>query len=378
MDELVKRIIYRPSYAFLVVWFLAIVIYSLCFAMVSGVVIVYVLVFFSFMYVGEILGRGSGIRLNVKCIPFNLLAFIAFLFVLFVLFYIFLMAREILSFSSISEGMLFIRLSSLSGEYVISNYPMYVNVIQISSAFSMFCLIYSKVAGWRWRFLFFCLLFSISVISSLFDGSRSFFILGFFWFLIVLVLMGIIGVKLLIILVVFFLVLFALTFSIFRPVDSSLFVGFSYLALYFSGGVGALLSAISFDVDLGWQTVDLMVNKFKVLFYSEQRIVVEQNEFTYLEGGLKTNVYTALGIYWQYFGFYTFLLSLLYGFIGGVLSASARTNVMALWMYTLFLCTVGLSVFSDYFITYGYFVIKFLIFYFALRFVYFFAFGWVR
>lgn len=356
-----EKILYCPSCIFFIIWSFAIIIYSSMFSLIALETILYFLLFFVFMFIGNLFGSRFKIASTKSIIPSeNLLRQSCKILFLITLIYSLQMIMHILSFDSLATAFLDIRRANLSGEPVVRFYNFYIGIAQLLLGIGIlgYLVNYYKFNNINNKIYLFSI--GLSLISSLFDGSRSFLLTGVIWFLVLSVLINNLKLKTLIIYLVIILILFSITFSIFRPIGDDLVTGFKYTGIYISGGVGALESAIKNQIIVYWQDLESILNKFALLGlpiggYDLTQLKID---FVYLDNEYQTNVFTALGVYIQYFSYFALFIGFIIGFIGGYLSFLARRNLIGRFLYSLFICSIVLSLFHDYILSFSYYVFK--------------------
>lgn len=356
-----EKFLYCPSCIFFILWFFAIIIYSLMFSFVALETVLYFLLFFVFIFAGNLFGSRFKIASTNSIVPSeNLIRQLCKLFFIITLIYSSQMIIHILSFDSLATAFLDIRRANLSGEPVVSFYNFYIGIAQLLLGIGLlgYLINYYKSNNTNNKIYLFSI--GLSLITSLFDGSRSFLLTGVIWFLVLSVLINNIKLKTLMIYLSIILILFSITFSIFRPVGDDLITGFKYTGIYISGGVGALELAIKNQIIVYWQDLESILNKFALFGLpvggydlSELRM-----EFVYLDNEHQTNVFTALGVYIQYFGYFTLFIGFIIGFLGGYLSYLSQRNLIGKFLYSLFICSIVLSLFHDYILSFSYYVFK--------------------
>lgn len=335
--------------------------FSVMFSFIALETILYFLIFVIFMFIGNIFGSKFKIVTKKSFIPNeNTIRFFTKLLFLITLIYALQMILYIVNFDSLGNAFLNIRMFNLNGEPVVPFYNLYIGIAQILLGIAIlgYLINYYKNSNVNNKIYIFSIL--LSLITSVFDGSRSFLLTGFIWFLVLLVLINKIKLKTLLISLFLILILFSLTFSVFRPVDDDFLTGFKYTGIYISGGVGALELAIKNQIIVYWQDLESILNKFSLLGLpvggydlSELRM-----EFVNLDNKHQTNVFTALGVYIQYFTYLIPFVSLFIGFLGGYLSYLSKKNVIGKFLYGLFICSIVLSLFHDYILSFSYYVFK--------------------
>lgn len=365
MEKYIRWLVSWPSFVLATSWLLAFVVYSLIFSAPSSEVFILFLIYLSLFFLGDMLGRNVNFSISVSLLPREVFIRIAsVILIAIVVCYTYFMTKIILGYPSIGSGLLAIRYSNLDGEPVISHYNIYVNAIQVLLAFGVLgiCISISRVMPKRIvLFYFFCT--GLAAIASLLDGSRSFFVMGVLWVVAALYWLGVISIKRLISAVVVLVMIFAVTFSMFRPVDGGILTGLTYASLYFSGGIGAF--GVVFDkspeeIGIYWQSLELLTNKLAYLGLpvEEYKIYNLRNDFVYISPEFKTNVFTSLGLYFWYFGYGLFFMAVLIGFLGGVTMRASGRSHFGMWLYPLYLCALVMSLFHDYYLPYGYYILK--------------------
>jgi len=86
--------------------------------------------------------------------------------------------------------------------------------------------------------------------------------------------------------------------------------------------------------------------------------LVAPMEYVELADGYTTNVYTSLGVYYYYMEYTSLLFAL---FIGGFTQYFywlSKKSALGLLAYSFCLSAIVLSIFHDYFVSFGYFVFK--------------------
>ncbi len=355
------KILYCPSCIFFVLWSFAIIIFSLMFSIVALETILYFLIFFIFMFIGNLFGTRFTIVPKKSVLPSEkmLRNFTKILFFI-TLIYSFQMIIYILNFDSPSSAFLDIRRSNLAGVPVVSFYNFYVGISQILLGLGIIGYLMNYYKNNNSKNKIYLLSIFLSLFTSVFDGSRSFLMTGFIWFLVLSVLIGNIKLKTLLIYLSIILIIFSLTFSIFRPVEDDLLTGFKYTGIYISGGVGALELAIKDQIIVYWQDLESILNKFGLLGlpvggYNLSELSID---FVSLDDEHQTNVFTALGVYIQYFNYFTPFIGLIIGFIGGYLSFLSKKSLIGKYIYSLFICSIILSLFHDYILSFSYLLLK--------------------
>lgn len=356
-----NKILYCPSCIFFILWFFAIIIFSSMFSLVAMEAILYFLLFFVFMFIGNLFGSKFKILSKKSIVPSeNIIRQVCKIFFFITLFYSFQMITYILNFDSLSTAFLDIRLSNLRGEPIIQFYTFYIGISQLLLGISIlgYLINYYKNNNSNNKIYLICIV--LSLISSSFDGSRSFLLTGFIWFLVLSVLINNIKIKTVFIYLIIMLFLFSVTFSMFRPVGDDLITGFKYTGIYISGGVGALELVIKNQVIVYWQDLESILNKLALLGFPVGGYDLSQLKMDYvnLDSEHQTNVFTALGVYIKYFNDFTLFIGFFIGFLGGYLAYLAKQNLIGKFLYSLFICSIVLSLFHDYILSFSYYILK--------------------
>ena len=356
-----EKIVYSPSLVFFAVWFFSISSYSGVFSFIALETLLYFLSFFLFFLFGELLGlRFKVVFPGLRIIGQRALRNLCIVLILIAIFYSSQLLLYIFSGDSLSSSILGIRNSNLSGDPVIKYYNFYVGAIQLLFGIGLLAYLinYYKHNNRGNAIYLFCIW--LALITSLFDGSRAFFLVSVVWFLVLSVIISNIKLGALFVYLAAVLLLFSLTFSIFRPVSEGLSEGAKYTAIYLSGGVGALEFAIRNEVTVYWQDLESILNKFVSLGlpFESYDLSKLRMEFVDLDKDYQTNVFTALGVYIQYFGYLYPFVAFIYGFIGGYLSFLCRRIIAGKYLYSLFLCTLIFSLFHEYVLSLSYYLIK--------------------
>ncbi len=365
MERNIRWLVSWPSFVLATSWLLAFLVYGLIFTPPRSEVFIIFLIYLSIFFAGDLCGRSMKLKLRFSILPHEIFIRIASgVLIAIVFLYFSQMFKIISSYPSIGAGLLDIRYENLAGEPVIPLYSIYINAIQVLFAFGVLGVCISTVNRLSCRvFLYYMFCVGLAAFASLLDGSRSFFVMGILWIVAALYWQRVISIKLLLSLVLVLIFIFSITFSMFRPVAGGLSTGLMYASLYFSGGVGAFGVVFDFspdDLGIYWQSLELLTNKLSLLGFpiEEHKIYNLRNDFVYISDDLKTNVFTSLGLYYWYLGYYMFVMALITGFIGGWLMKLSKSTYFGMWMYPLFLCALVMSLFHDYYLPYGYYILK--------------------
>jgi len=240
--------------------------YSLVFGTISTSVLIYFLLFGCFFVMGSALASTFRYAQNFPYTTFaSTLAFLVSILIFINLFYALQVFNFLLNSDSVAQAFVEIRQSALQGAPVINGIFFYVNANQLLFGISVFGYILLKRnknelsivdnrAGiknnqGRLSYVFMTGIL-ISLLVTLLDGSRSFFLSALLALLFILYELSIIKLRQIIAFLMLFIILFSATFSFFRPeAGNDLYEGFEYFALYFSGELGSLDHVITGDVN---------------------------------------------------------------------------------------------------------------------------------
>jgi oligosaccharide repeat unit polymerase len=371
---MIKYIFYSPTIIFFLIWFTALLLGFVAITAPSADVVTLCIFFVIFMGAGEILSKILPVlNIKKKVVDYRLALYMSLFLLIITIIYVINILQVYLQFDSFFEAPLGIRRLILSGEKIMLAYNFYIFSLQMLFAVSYLGLLIINSTSHKMKqyknFFIFCMLFS--VIASLLDGSRSFMIASVICCLSYLSITGRFDfIKLCFALSV--LSIFIITsFSIFRPIDNGIYEGMLYFIVYVSGGVLALDSALSGRVAVYWQDLEYLINNLHGLGLASNYYDVSllQNEFVEIGPHYMTNVYTSLGVYYNYIGWCMMCLALAIGLLGGYLSRVSKYSVLSLWFYTFFLMATILSIFHDYYLSYGYFLVKVFIILFVVSFI---------
>lgn len=358
---MVRLIILFPSILFFIVWFFSGLVSNIFFYSVKVEVILLFISFLLPMFFGDLIGK----TFRIKCFSLNLITrksvfSLVVILLFFSVYYVVKMFFLILSFPSISEALLYIRKSNLEGVSVIEFYGFYIAIIQMLLSISVFGFVFSIKKNDRKLAVFYTFCIFLSALASVLDGSRSFMITGIVWYVVVLILMGKVGVFKLALYLSYMVIFIVLTFSIFRPIDGDLKTSLMYVAVYFSGGISGLNYVFSDIVAFYWQDFESIFNKLNVFGFSSFYYDLSSlnNDFVYISNTYMTNVFTSIGVYYRYMGSFILLFGFFIGLAGGFLSFQSKRSEVGVWLYSLYLCAIILSIFHDYFISFFYLILK--------------------
>lgn len=379
------RIANCPACIFIGIWTTAILIYSLVFDAISIRVFIYILLFTCFFVMGSTLASTFRYKRNFPhTTSVSKLAFIVSILVFINLFYALQVFIFLLNSGSVSQAFSEIRQSALQGAPVIKNTFFYININQLLFGISAFGYVLVKknkskpsnidsqasIKSNKDRLSY---MFMIGVLTSLFvsllDGSRSFFLSALLALLFILYELAIVKLRQIIVLLLLVIILFSATFSFFRPdTGDDLGVGFKYFALYFSGGLGSLDHVIAGDVKVFWNDLESVANKIGYLGLPFGGYdLTTSMDYVDLPDGYGTNVYTSLGVYYDYMGYFSLFFALFVGGLTQYFCWLSKRSALGLFVYSFCLSAIVLSIFHDYFVSFGYFVLKIFLVLFGIR-----------
>ena len=379
------RITNCPACIFVGVWTIAILIYSLVFEVISTSVLIYILLFACFFVTGATLASTFRYKRNFPhTTSASKLAFIASILVFINLFYALQVFILLLNSGSVPQAFVEIRQSALQGAPVIKNTFFYININQLLFGISAFGYVLVKrnkiepsnidgKASTKNNKSRLSHVFMVGVLTSLFvallDGSRSFFLSALLALLFILYELAIVKLRQIIVLLLLVIIIFSATFSFFRPdAGDDLGVGFKYFALYFSGGLGSLDHVIAGDVKVFWNDLESVANKIGYLGLPFGGYdLTTPMDYVDLPDGYGTNVYTSLGVYYDYMGYFSLFFALFIGGLTQYFCWLSKRSALGLFVYSFCLSAIVLSIFHDYFVSFGYFVLKIFLVLFGIR-----------
>lgn len=375
-----------PQNIFVGTWMLAFSIYALVLGSFSLDAFLEFMVFSLFLVFGSkvsyLLWKPSKVSGVVFSSAFILiLSYIVSALIFFDIIYVLKVIKYMLHSDSISEALYEIRQSTLDGNSVIKNISLYINVNQLTFGLCSFGYVALKEIRVKCEtqgatksnerkiirkpYLLFIIGVLMSITISLLDGSRSFFLSGSITFLFILYQLSIINMRHIAIFFVSFAFLFSASFATFRPDSGSnnFSDGLKYSAVYFSGGVGSLAYALGGEPRIYWSDLEALKNKLQFIGFPIERRALESHKSDYFSigDGYQTNVYTALGIYHKYMGYGSFVFAFFVGVFISYMSFKSRNSILGLYCYSFYLSAIVLSVFSDYFLSFSYFLVKILL-----------------
>lgn len=364
--------ILAPNRLLIVVWLAAITLYSIAFKSLPSFIVVswVALMLLTFSIGGSIVAPRNfiytGSRGNISVIKNIIVLLLPFEFL-----YIQQCIVVAMESGGIAPFLLAMRRASLAGEPLIPGSRFYLQINAILSmlalygiSVSLFSPTTSKTSSYKKLFY---LVYIIVLLSSVMDGSRSILIAGVLNLLALNLAYGRLSFKSLSIFLIGMLLVFSITFSLFRSdAGNNNFVSaLNFTFVYASGSVGSMQFALQRDVEVFWQDLENLSNKLSSLGLPTPTFELTElkMDFVDLPGGIyQTNVFSAFAIYYQYFGL---IVGVYFAFFIGWLSALVYRcrlkSPLTMTIYAFFWSAVVLSVFHDYFLSTFYMTLKLLI-----------------
>jgi hypothetical protein len=370
-----KLDICRPDHLFASAWGFAVVGYTLAFAVPSVEVLLWITLFAIFFWCGAICSYlvSSPARVVVQTRSPGLGAAVAVLSAVSIYY-----AVQVLSYILGSGiGILAlaeIRQAALGGDPVIANGNTLITAVQMNFCLALLGYIHEKTAlqvpdrdasqaapkrdRRRARRFFVCA--ALSLLISLLDGSRAFFLMGAICVVISQLIIGVYQVRRAVLFFVVFVTVFSVTFPFVRPEVESAFDGFKYTMVYFAGGIGSLDYALAGSVRVYWQDFEAIMNKLGVLVpgLGGYDLTTLRMDMVDISSGLQTNVYTALGVYNEYLGVATAPFAVLMGALLTFIGRLARRSAGFLFIYAFCAAATVLSLFHEYYLSTAYLLFK--------------------
>lgn len=273
-----------------------------------------------------------------------------------------------------------VRLAALSGAPLIDNYTFFLQInttISLLAIFGLATILLGDVkrnkrtAHAKYKVILYTLYF-VTLMASLIDGSRSFFLVNLLSLAALNLATGRLSVKRLGLISVAVFLIFTATFSIFRPEaeDFDLVALIRQSLVYLCGSLGSMDPVISNKITIYWQDVEAISNKLSAigLPFRNYDLSELKAEYTDLPHDLSTNVYSAFGLYYQYLGFFGGIITLMaIGIVSGVSYRNRLRSPLCLSIYCALWPAIVLTPFHDYFVQQGYSIVKLVIYVFLLQ-----------
>ena len=370
-----KLDICRPDHLFASAWGAAILGYTLAFKAPTVDVMLSVLLFAAFFWSGAICSyllplpthkpaRERTPRLGIAVVLLSAVS----------LYYAFQVVSYIVGSGVGALALAEIRQAALNGEPVIANGNALITAVQMNFCLALLGYIHARSGLQVRRYsaaksqstrdrrmarrFFICTVASLLI--SLLDGSRAFFLMGAMCIVFSQLIIGVYPVRRAVLFVVIFVTIFSVTFPFVRPEVESAFDGFKYTMVYFAGGVGSLDYALAGEVHVYWQDFEAIMNKIGAVVpgVGGYDLAVLRMDMVDIADGLQTNVYTALGVYNEYLGIMTAPFALLAGGLLTLVGRLARHRAGFLFIYAFYAAATVLSLFHEYYLATSYLLVK--------------------
>lgn len=328
------------------------------------------------------LGAAIDFNVRVKNASSNSLSSIAFVCIALFpiqIFYLYQCALLITS-QGLVGYLVNVRLAALSGEPLIDNYTFFLQINTTLSLLTIFGLAtillddakrIKCAAHEKYKIIFYTVCV-VTLMASIIDGSRSFFLVTIFSLAALNLATGRLSVNRLAIISIAVFVIFTATFSLFRPEAEDFdLVGLIRQSLvYLCGSLGSMDPVLSDEITVYWQDVERISNKLTTigLPFHNYDLSELKADYTDLPYDLSTNVYSAFGLYYQYLGVFGGMVALMaIGVVSGVSYKNRLKSPLCLSIYCAIWPAIILTPFHDYFAQQGYSILKLAIYILLLR-----------
>lgn len=365
----------RPDHLFAGAWSAALLGYALAFNAPNVEVLLSALLFAVFFWCGAICSHLFWLpKGKLSSTPVPGLGIAVCVLSAVSIYYAFQVATYILGSGVGALALAEIRQAALNGEPVIANGNALITIVQMNFCLSLLGYTYDRRTGQpqrnvtakaankkvqrRTRGFFVCA--ALSLVISLLDGSRAFFLMGAMCIVFSQLIIGVYPLRRAVMFAVIFVIVFSVTFPFVRPEVESAFDGFKYTMIYFAGGVGSLGHALSGEVHVYWQDFEAIMNKIGSVVpgVGGYDLTVLRMDMIDIADGLQTNVYTALGVYHEYLGIMTAPFALLVGGVLTYLGRLARHRAGFAFTYAFYAAATVLSLFHEYYLATSYLLLK--------------------
>lgn len=370
-----KLDICRPDHLFASAWGFAVLGYTFAFNVPSVEVMVWITLFAIFFWCGAICSYlvPLPVRVPAQVRPSGLVAAVVVLSAASV-YYAFQVVSYIVGSGIGVLALAEIRQAALGGDPVIANGNALITAVQMNFCLALLGYIYEKLAlqkqrqsvpatstlqgSRRARRFFMCAVASLLI--SLLDGSRAFFLMGMICIVISQLIIGVYRVRMAVLFFIAFVTIFSVTFPFVRPEVKSSFEGFKYTMVYFAGGIGSLDYALAGTVRVYWQDFEVIMNKLGGFLpgVGGYDLTTLRMDMVDVAPGLQTNVYTALGVYNEYLGIATAPFAVLMGALLTYVGRLARRSAGHLFVYAFAAAATILSLFHEYYLATSYLLFK--------------------
>lgn len=253
------------------------------------------------------------------------------------------------------------RMSVIEGNALIPFYSFHIGILQVTFGLATYLLV-RRMSEYEGRMFFLYLVTLFTLILTLADGSRSFFMMGIVTFISLLLYTRSIKLSHAVFSLAIISILFILSFSFIRGTEDSFLVGLDYLIVYLSGGIRALNFVVNGSVVIPWGDLLSINNKFHSIGLSSAYYNVKDMSLEFIDYNeyYQTNVFTALGVYYRSFGYAFLLYVFLFGLASQFLYSRFlnRVSVFSVFCYLIFINAIVFSVFHDYTINLAYYLLK--------------------
>jgi len=372
-----KLDICRPDHLFASAWGVAVAGYTLAFGAPSVEVLLWITLFAIFFWCGAICSYLVPVPVPAKLAAKTRVPGLGVAVVVLSgvsIYYAFQVISYILGSGIGILALAEIRQAALGGDPVIANGNTLITAVQMNFCLALLGYIHEKTAllapdrqasgittkrdRRRVRRFFVCA--ALSLLISLLDGSRAFFLMGAICVVISQLIIGVYRLRRAVLFCVVFITVFSVTFPFVRPEVESAFDGFKYTMVYFAGGVGSLDYALAGEVRVYWQDFEVIMNKLGGLIpgLGGYDLSVLRMDMVDLASGLQTNVFTALGVYNEYLGAATAPFAVLTGAFLTFIGRRARRSAGYLFIYAFYAAATVLSLFHEYYLATSYLLFK--------------------
>ena len=289
---------------------------------------------------------------------------VCFLLLPIQIYYLSLCLTLVFSNGGLANYLVSVRLAALSGEPLVENYTFYLQINMTIALLSLFglarILLIREEPHYKTNF-YFC--YISTILASLIDGSRSFFIVCLFSIVALNLSVGKLSIRRLVSIIIFMLVFFTVTFALFRQEarGSSTVELIRYTLLYLCGTIGSLDPVLRDEIPIFWTTLESLSNKLNAigLPFPSYELSELKADYVDLPYGFSSNVFSAFGLYYHYMGILgSFVFVAVTGWISGIVYRNRFNSALLLTVFSLIWPAIVLSPFHDFFLQQGYAIIK--------------------
>jgi len=272
-----------------------------------------------------------------------------------------------------------VRAAALAGEPLVEHYALYLQVNTLLLTLALFGLsrILLNNDGVTYKKHLY-LLYVFALLVSVVDGSRSVFIVGVFSLLALSLAVGRLSTRKLFSSVLIALVAFTATASLFRPdtPDTGILEQIRSAFVYLCGSLGTMDPVLADRIAIHWFDPESISNKLNALGlpFPVYDLSELQNDYVELPFDLHSNVFSAFGLYYSYFGVVGSIeLVTVLGWVCGAIYRGSNHSAFMLTVYALLWPAIVLTPFHDYFVQQGYTILKVLFVLVSMRIVWMFV-----